>query len=529
MADDSFSFEKLIELVNQMVLHGVLRESDKLIISTIVKSLKLKLDCELDLIFSSLESEHNPDVRTDQKFVLSEFSKYQRIRDYKNLNILKPSDNNKRILNLSLSLNISEIEKRTKKQSGNKLGIKEQLDSILNDIGSMAIHTKRLEHLFVSVFSSNFLYRNIRPHKNLNVGEINSSYTVKNDDSSKGLIRIRTNAMNNVNIFTTKEMMIVDLCYSKIQQELKERIKSGVMQTPVLNAFTLDLHNICTELNKRRPGTETREYIYRDFMNIFGTRFNVTSDGAKDFMRRSRFVDPSNTDKVFTEVEFNALSLVGNRESEDINDGVTPRYITVKIPDFMIIQIEEAIKDKREDVLDMYYRNKEILLLKHAGIVMALINYLSTLIVRAGFQHGPLPLTKFITNWYQHLSEKDDDISSTINYLFHAITERKRVLFIKDYNMNTRRDITFSVCYSIVDSFLVKVVCTNSEVGKLKNRRYYIGFIKMSHIELSIAEGLVFDLNHKKINLQSIDYESKKSLEFIEEVENKAGKYKNAS
>ena len=539
------SFEKLL---TSMVNDKHILASDKKIINAFLFSAAYEAEYKNEnksyiryfSVLDSLSETEHPD-KPNKKFKLSKASRYNKLNYLKNLSFLRELTQKefpKEVQNSRKGTSIFQLQKPTTllpvKDKENESLVNSTIyrselnreKELLKADNIFYVTKNEIYKVATHLLVSRFLSRAIRPDKSFKEKTLTTSFRVPStiEDEEYAEITITATSLATTELISPDQILLIDYTLSQIKQHLQERKLE--LKAPIKNAFTLDIVDIIRDFDKSDSGGY-RSSIYRDFEIISGTEFDISaSEGAKDLMAQFGFLDEDGN--IFDAKKVSLLKIDGERLGNDDelqildNNRKVPRYITVKLPDFMLEAINSYINGSSEHILPMFNRDTNLLTVDDAGYCWVLNNYLMSMLPRENFTHGPLDVDRFLCNFMPTLEKLNPILVR--NRLFTILNNNSRVLYKEDIRINVRRQITFSLFISQIERFLIVIKNKTTISTKLSSQKYSISIIscdselkdliKAQRSALSSSDEYYLNDTFKEAVLNKIEENNKAIIKF---------------
>lgn len=514
---DNSSFTNL---VNKLVSKNDLSKADGVIIRAFLFAAQYESEHETDSksyirffsVMDKLSEQENPD-RPGKLFKFGKASRYNKLKYYESIGFLKKLQKEDVVDELKKQKNgtsIFQLQRPTElfttkktQQVTEKVNTAEYRQKIIEEKMALAqstnlhhVTSRELRKVGTHVLLSKFLSRATKPDKTFEGKTLKTEFLVPSTlpTEKHAKITITSTSLSTTELVGLEEMLLVEYSLSRIKQYILDN--QDHLPVPIKNAFSLDIVDIIKDFNKEDSGGY-REIIYNTFVTISGTEFDISaSEGAKKLMQQFGFVDEHGN--IYDAKKVSILKIDGERLESDNSERKQPRYITVKLPDFMIDSINDYLNNKTLEVLPMFNRNEHQLTAEYAGYCWTLNNYLMSMLAKENFTHGPIDVDKFILNFLPSLKELD---FSTIprQRLFTALSVKSRILYKENFNKNVRRQISFSMVICQLEEFVILIENTTSIKSKLSSQKYRISIIRSDKDlkDLVAAQWLALDKSNE--------------------------------
>jgi hypothetical protein len=343
-----------------------------------------------------------------------------------------------------------------------------------------------------------YLNKLIRADETFNNNIVKGIFKVIDEGGIEGELQIEASYMVDSETMIANDMVLVNYIYSSIQQRLKKS----------LHKITLPFEKvkILNDFDKKDSGGY-RVAIDQQIDRITGTRYKIeASKEALWIMDQFGFVDEDG--RPYPRQDIRLLERIGEQEGigEDSVPGIgkinssrkSHRYIDLTLPDFIYKLLLKAIKDVRTkllenknqhfDLLPMFSRDKELLIGEERGLAWVCNDFLSSMLARPGFKHGPINLQNFSNRMLISLKSKDDENRFTLRFL-RMLLGKDRLMYQSGLITNSRREPKLKLLYSIIGKrFLIKVENVSmgfSPSAKLSKMVYRFTAVRLSEDEIS--------------------------------------------
>jgi hypothetical protein len=334
--------------------------------------------------------------------------------------------------------------------------------------------SRPLEQLGSLQLLASYLNECIRPDITFDKQLISGVKHIKQRGSQlPGTLRIETACTSDSSIMIADDMVLVNYFYSAIKERIFDNIET--IKPPFQNLFRFDKRDVLLDLSKSDSGGE-RAALDIQVARVTGTKFTLmASDEVLWLMEELGFVDADG--KAYPKVPVYLLHSVGEQKSENDTTSLldkrdSPRYIDLSLPPFIATQInqrltkyiqrnllEEGSGDKKHtiNILPMFVRDKNFLRGQDKGFVWLLNDYLSTMLARPGFKHGPISLNLFCSRWLKSVENVEDE-KKLIHKMIKTLSNQERLLYIDDLIVNSRKEPRLRDMFSLLaDKYIVRI------------------------------------------------------------------------
>jgi hypothetical protein len=484
-----------LKYVEKLVERGHLSQSDYLIWSYIHTYRLTQPDVELPdgvyfrifKAFDLLEGHDNPDYENKKKFKFGTQTRYNRIKLYRDTKLLseyrgeKPDGYKSGRITYLEAMFPALAGMQPKPEKAARTGPKPA--ELFSLQPGMKIDDNPIKNLGTFQMFGNLIGRCVRLNESDKRKTLNSRFNIPAPVGGEtGYIEVVTSALDNSNVMTSEDLILVEVVYSKIKQLLHS---SNQVTYPLKNSFTLDVVSISSELEKRDSGS-LRENINTRFERVSSTEFMISCSGtAKWLMEKFQFYDADGM--VFDRKRIRWLEIQG--EAFEKGDGITSdidekrcsRYITISLPSFLYDSMNEWLKDRKGDILPMFSRDKALLTQHNAGQIWTLNNYLNMIAPKEGDKRSSPSLKKFLTSYVPHVGENIRYGEAT---LISLLTHTNRLLFASKLSINSRKQARFHTAVSFIEKHLIIIKNMTPLTSQLSKIEYSIYFVKMNAIEI---------------------------------------------
>jgi hypothetical protein len=134
----------------------------------------------------------------------------------------------------------------------------------------------------------------------------------------------------------------------------------------------------------------------------------------------------------------------------------------------------------------MFGRDKNFLKGQERGFVWLLNDYLSTMLARPGFKHGPISLNLFCSRWLKSVENPEDE-KKLIHKMIKTLSNQERLLYLDDLVVNSRKEPRLRDMFSLLaDKYLVRIKNVTggySNKTRLSNINYEFTAIRLDEIQ----------------------------------------------
>lgn len=433
----------------------------------------------------------NPDSSTGSLMNMKRTTIYRRLNEMSEKGIFIPSikarpdiystaDNSKASIyklqrpNIRLLKEVEEPQKKNVKDASYRRALK--VEAHLNEQLAFGFINEPLRKLGSLQLLAGYLNKLLRADETFMSNVVKSNFPIIHPESGeKGDISIEASYMVDSETMIPNDMVLVNYIYSAVQQRLLDDIEN--ITVPIENRFRFDIVKILCDFGKEDSGGY-REAIDRQLDRITGTKYRIeASRGALWLMERFGFLDENGVP--YPRQDIRLLERAGDQQDESEgtvlevlkDQRATHRFIDLRLPDFIHQQLNRALAELRLSILEsdtekglallpMFSRDKELLLGAEKGVAWVSNDYLSSMLARPGFKHGPVPLESFSRRMMVSLNNDKEELKFQLRFL-RMLLEPQRCLYCEDIHVNSRREPRLKSLFALLGKkFLIKVINT---------------------------------------------------------------------
>ena len=514
--------EKYYAVLDSMVSKNLIKPSYKLIVdglSTATLYAEHVVDKGFFVRFfdacDSIEGKTDPDYKKAKPIKLGKITRYNRLKDFQKVGLLQPFSDTRLVkqlytgrannkisvysLVMPTMMNLGSVEKDVSEQiqrtSEYKAARKaESLEATQMDFG---FANKPLEKLGSLEILATYFSEFVRPDQSFNAPVIQGKKKVRNPETGElGNLDVETASSTDSEIMVADDMVLLNYFYSSIQERLNA-IKTTI-SAPFENLFRFDKREILLDFEQSDSGG-TRDVLDRQVKRITNTKFNLEADSAALWLvSKLGLVDSQGKPYAKAAVRLliergEQIDATSESHNEILKSRKSRRYVDVSLPPFIENLINDSIKEwnrrgledaNTENVpfLRMYDRDKTLLQNQDKGIVWILNDYLSSMLARPGFKHGPVDLVDFAKRFSHSILDKNAE-KRIVQLILRAFTSSQSLLYCKGYIKNSRRIIRLKQVYALLDNkFILRIENTTpgyTETTKVNRVTYSLTAVRL--------------------------------------------------
>ncbi|WP_018984062.1 hypothetical protein [Salinimonas chungwhensis] len=518
--------EKYLAVVDSMVEKRLVKPSFKLLIEGLSTALLYAVHVDDTGSFvkffdacDAIEGKIDPDYKTERPIQLGKITRYNRVKELEKKGFLQPFIRQEYIRELFpgrgasrlkaytllvpsiMQLKPAQVEKSDFSQRTSEYKAARKVESENAAQMEFGFVSKPVEKLGSLQILATYFSEFVRPDHTFSTKKINGTKLLRNPESGEaGKLYVETVSSTDTEIMVADDMVLLNYFYSSIQERLNE-IKNSI-KAPFENLFRFDKREILLDFRQSDSGGN-RDVLDRQIKRLTNTKFNLeASKEALWLIKNLGIIDSKGVP--YSKAPVQLLHERGEQieaKKEDQDEMVamrkSRRYVDVSLPSFIENLINEAIRELEQrrlvtekydtvPFLTMYDRDKRLLENEDKGLVWILNDYLSSMLARPGFKHGPIDLIVFTTRFNRTIQSKDDE-QRISQLMLRVFSNTNLLLYVDGWQQNARKNIRFKSMYSLLDNkFLVYIHNTTpnySSKARLSRISYSITIVRLDQSE----------------------------------------------